>query len=244
FAPGGIFPAPHSTLRRSAGISLTFAPADSKRFGQNFSADDDENEPFNLTPEAVGKRALRNICLAYLVKSGKTNFADLAFKQFKSASCMSDRLSAFEALLSVENQHQKVVIKSMFERYKNDTQVMDKWFAAQALAAKTTVSDIKKLMQNPLFCFDTPNRLRSVIGSFTQNFAQFHNQNGYQLLTKIILKLNISNPQIGARLLGTYSHWRRFTPELKALQKQQLEIILASKNLSNDIFEITQTALK
>jgi aminopeptidase N len=35
-----------------------------------------------------------------------------------------------------------------------------------------------------------------------------------------------------------------FTPELKALQKQQLKTILATKNLSKDIFEIVQAALK
>jgi aminopeptidase N len=60
----------------------------------------------------------------------------------------------------------------------------------------------------------------------------------------VILKLNTSNPQIGARLVATYNHWKRFTPELKALQKQQLERIANTENLSKDIFEIVQVALK
>ena len=83
----------------------------------------------------------------------------------------------------------------MFELYQADVQVMDKWFAAQAGAAGNTVDDIKQLMQHPLFSFNTPNRLRSVIGGFSQNFNQFHNQQGYELLTEIIIKLKTLPPK-------------------------------------------------
>ena len=195
---------------------------------------------FELTPGAVGNRSLKNTCLSYLVKAGEF---DLAYHQFESANCMSDRLAAFNALLSVDNSHQDHAIQQMFKLYQRDVQVMDKWFAAQALAAGNGVDDIKKLMQHALFSFNTPNRLRSVIGSFASNFVQFHNQQGYELLTEVIIKLNTSNPQIGARLVSIYNHWKRYTPELRELQKQQLEAILATDDLSNDIFEIVQAAL-
>ncbi|HCQ70048.1 MAG TPA: aminopeptidase N, partial [Gammaproteobacteria bacterium] len=52
---------------------------------------------FELTPGAVGNRSLKNTCLSYLVKAGEF---DLAYHQFESANCMSDRLAAFNALLS------------------------------------------------------------------------------------------------------------------------------------------------
>ncbi|HAO98232.1 MAG TPA: aminopeptidase N, partial [Gammaproteobacteria bacterium] len=58
---------------------------------------------FELTPGAVGNRSLKNTCLSYLVKAGEF---DLAYHQFESANCMSDRLAAFNALLSVDNSHQ------------------------------------------------------------------------------------------------------------------------------------------
>ena len=195
---------------------------------------------FELTPEAVGSRSLKNTCLSYLVKAGEF---ELAYNQFESANCMSDRLSAFSALLSVDNSYQNQVIQQMFTLYQHDVQVMDKWFAAQALSAVNGVDEIKQLMQHALFSFNTPNRLRSVIGSFTSNFVQFHNQQGYELLTEVIIKLNTSNPQIGARLVSIYNHWKRYTPELRELQKQHLETILATDDLSNDIFEIVQAAL-
>jgi aminopeptidase N len=195
---------------------------------------------FELTPGAVGNRSLKNTCLSYLVKAGEF---ELAYRQFESANCMSDRLAAFNALLSVDNSHQDQAIQQMFTLYQHDVQVMDKWFAAQALATGNGVDEIKQLMQHALFSFNTPNRLRSVIGSFASNFVGFHNQQGYELLTEVIVKLNTSNPQIGARLVSIYNHWKRYTPELRELQKQQLEVILTTDDLSNDIFEIVQAAL-
>jgi len=63
-------------------------------------------------------------------------------------------------------------------------------------------------------------------------------------MSEVIIKLNTSNPQIGARLVSIYNHWKRYTPELRERQKQQLETILTTDNLSNDIFEIVQAALK
>jgi len=196
---------------------------------------------FELTPEAVGARSLKNTCLSYLAKVGEFK---LAYHQFESAICMSDRLNAFNALLLANNAYQDQAIQQMFALYQHDVQVMDKWFTAQALAPGNGVDEIKKLMQHELFSFNTPNRLRSVIGSFSSNFVQFHNQQGYELLTKVIVKLNTSNPQIGARLVSIYNHWKRYTPELRELQKQQLETILTTDNLSNDIFEIVQAAFK
>jgi aminopeptidase N len=194
-----------------------------------------------LTPEAVGSRALKNICLHYLTISGEF---DLAFEQFKSANCMSDKIASLRVLMFECNPYKNIALDEFYQEFKTDVQVMDKYFSIQSSAPTANVESIKTLMQHKLFSFNTPNRLRSVIDGFSQNHANFHNQQGYELLTDIIIKLNQSNPQIGAKLTLVYNHWQRFTPELKALQKQQLEKILAIDNLSNDIFEIIQAALK
>ncbi|BBB23583.1 aminopeptidase N [Isorropodon fossajaponicum endosymbiont JTNG4] len=198
-------------------------------------------QAYELTPEAVGNRALKNICLYYLAISGEF---ELAFEQFKSANCMSDKMASLKALMVNDNSYKNIALDEFYHEFKNDTQVMDKYFSIQSSAPTADVDNIKTLMQHKLFSFNTPNRLRSVIGGFLQNHANFHNQQGYELLTDIIIKLNQSNPQIGAKFTSVYNHWQRFSPELKALQKQQLEKILAIDDLSNDIFEIIQAALK
>ncbi len=208
------------------------------RFKQLYQRCQDQTYAFNA--QAVGQRALKNCCLSYLVRTGEV---ELAYTQFASAQCMTDRLAAFTALLSRENEYRDAVIESFYQQFKADTQVMDKWFAAQASSPLATLETIKTLMTHPLFEFNTPNRLRSVIGSFAANTAIFHQQQSYEFFTQVVLKLNKINPQIGARLVSAYNHWRRFTPALGELQQQQLALIMQEENLSKDMFEIVDSAL-
>ena len=196
---------------------------------------------YDITPESVGRRALKNTCLFYLAKGGEL---DLVNTQFLTADCMSDKLMAFRILADTDNAYREKVLESFYQEFKNDTQVMDKYFSALASSDVCDVKMAKQLMQYKLFSFNNPNRLRSVIGNFARNYTNFHNQVGYEFLTDVILKLNTSNPQIGAKLVATYHHWKRFTPELKTLQKQQLERIANTENLSKDIFEIVQATLR
>jgi aminopeptidase N len=190
-------------------------------------------QTYDITPESVGRRALKNLCLFYLAKDGELS---LAQKQFNSADCMSDKLVAFKVLINGDTPYRTQALTDFYQEFKDDTQVMDKYFSTQALSNVCDIDKVTTLMQHELFCFNTPNRLRSVVGSFTHNTVNFHHQAGYAFLTNVIIKLNTINPQIGARLVATYNHWRRFTPELKALQKQQLKTILATKNLSLPFF--------
>ena len=199
------------------------------------------NKTYQLTPEAVGERSLKNICLYYLSKNKES---DLASIQFEQSNCMTDQIAAFSVLVSSDSIHKEQAILDFYQMFKQDVQVMDKFFAVQSASITSDIESIKLLMEHELFSFNTPNRLRSVVGSFAQNYVNFHHQAGYEFFTDIILKLNKSNPQIGARLVSVYNHWKRFTPELKKLQKQQLERIIQSDGLSNDIFEIVQAALK
>ena len=99
-------------------------------------------------------------------------------------------------------------------------------------------------MKHQLFSMTNPNRVRSVIGSFCQNSIQFHCQEGYQLLTEVIVELDHLNPQIAARFAGIYNHWRRFTPQYSMLQEKELNSIISRENLSKDVYEIIHSALK
>ncbi len=199
------------------------------------------SDKYAFNNKAVGNRALKNICLYYLSKLGGF---DLAYDQYINANCMTDRIASFSILTSENNKYKDEVINSFYNNYKNDVQVMDKYFAVLSSANAATLDNIQELMQHKLFEFNTPNRLRSVVGSFAGNYVNFHNQDSYEFFTKVIIKLNSINPQIGARLVSVYNQWKRYTPGLGELQKQQLERILKVDNLSNDIYEIVSKALK
>ena len=196
---------------------------------------------FDLSSQSVGERALKNKCLSYLSKVGEH---DMAYEQYNNADCMTDQFSAFQCLIVSSNPYRDEVISRFYEQHKVDAQVMDRWFSAQSISPITSVADIRGLMKHDLFSMTNPNRIRSVIGSFSRNSLQFHCKEGYQLFTEVIIELDRLNPQIAARFVGIYNHWRRFTQKYSSLQKNELNSIINRKELSDDVYEIVHSALK
>ena len=195
---------------------------------------------FELSPESVGKRALKNLCLSYLVRDGEF---ELAFEQFNKANCMSDKLCALQALLLRENPYRDEVTEIFYSQYCDDVQVMDKWFAVQSLSPIMNAERLKGLMKHSLFALTNPNRVRSVLSAFTQNHIQFHTDEGYQLLADSVIELDRINPQMAARLVSSFNHWRRFSIDYSKLQRKQLERICSLEDLSSDVYEIVNKAL-
>jgi len=199
-----------------------------------------DKSTFELSPESVGKRALKNLCLSYLVECGEF---ELAFTQFVQANCMSDKLSAFQALLKRDNPYLEDAIEKFYSQYCDDVQVMDRWFAAQSVAPTMSAERLNKLMKHQLFNITNPNRVRSVLGAFSQNHIRFHTEEGYQLLADKVIELDRLNPQMAARLVSSFNHWRRFSIHYSKFQRNQLERIYSLEDLSSDVYEIVNKAL-
>jgi aminopeptidase N len=77
------------------------------------------------------------------------------------------------------------------------------------------------------------------------NSKAFHQADGagYAFAAEKILALDAINPQIAARLANPFVHWRKLVPEQGALMRQQIEVMLASSGLSNDLNELLTTSL-
>ena len=195
---------------------------------------------FDLSSASVAERALKNTCLAYLTRLGEF---DIAYQQFINSECMTDQFGAFQPLLNNPNPYRDEVIERFYNEHHLDVQVMDKWFSAQSVSSLTSVDDVKSLMKHELFTIKNPNRVRSVIGSFSQNTSQFHCQEGYELLSEVIVELDELNPQIAARFAGIFNHWRRFAPRYSELQEIQIQSIIDREKISKDVFEIVQSAI-
>ena len=195
---------------------------------------------FDLSSASVAERALKNTCLAYLTRLGEF---DIAYQQFMNSECMTDQFGAFQPLLNNPNPYRDEVIERFYNEHHSDVQVMDKWFSAQSVSSQTSVDDVKSLMKHELFTMKNPNRVRSVIGSFSQNTSQFHCQEGYELLSEVIVELDELNPQIAARFAGIFNHWRRFAPRYSELQEIQIQSIIDREKISKDVFEIVQSAI-
>ncbi|MCB1531274.1 MAG: aminopeptidase N [Alphaproteobacteria bacterium] len=215
---------------------------------ENLYKQNSDDGAFSITPEAMGRRALRNAALSILTCTYGTGCARRSKEHYESANNMTDRVAALSCLAPNKNAERDEVFADFYERFKTYPLVMDKWFSLQASNMREDlISHLKKLRQHSDFNIKNPNRVRSLYSAFAMNNpAGFHaaDGTGYDFLTDAIIELNGINPQIAARLLTPMRDWRRYTPDRQALIKQALERILAQPKLSNDVFEIASKSLK
>ncbi|MGS1038810.1 aminopeptidase N [Burkholderia glumae] len=208
------------------------------------------------TPEDAGRRALKNLALAYLTELDAPDEAvRLATAQYDVADNMTDRAAALGALLSASVASQaaeapaRKALADFYTRFEKEALVIDKWFSMQATrrgtAARPTLDTVRELLSHPAFNLKNPNRARSLIFSFcAANPAQFHaaDGSGYAFWADQVLALDAINPQVAARLSRSLENWRRFTPALREPMRAALERVAASAK-SRDVREIVGKAL-
>jgi aminopeptidase N len=125
--------------------------------------------------------------------------------------------------------------------------VIDKWFALQAMAQRPDAIDVVTgLLGHEAFTLANPNRVRSLIGAFAHgNPTGFHRADGagYAFVADHVLALDRRNPQVASRLAQPLGRWRRYDAGRQSHMRSQLERILATENLSRDVYEIASKSL-
>lgn len=195
----------------------------------------------------VGRRRLRNVCLAYLGTLGSPAMIELTAKQFAEADNMTDSLAALSVFNDLDCPEREQAFQAFYEQWQDDTLVLDKWFAMQATSRLPNALDrVKELLDHPAFSIKNPNKVRSLIGAYCMsNPVNFHatDGQGYEFFGDQVIELNGINPQIAARLMGAITRWRRYPKISQELMKTQLRRILDLENLSKDVFEIASKSL-
>ena len=205
-----------------------------------------ETGAFSPDAQAAGRRALKNAALHWLAFADPEQGGRLAEAQADQASNMTDRLAALGALVFSLNPRREGALARFAAAFAHEPLVMDKWFALSAMIPDDwAVARVRGLFAHPAFSFGNPNRVRSLIGSFTANPTQFNRPDGagYALLAEIVLKLDPQNPQIAARLLTAMRTWRTFEPTRRAAAEAALRRIADAQNLSNDVRDIVTRSL-
>ncbi|MDX8125737.1 aminopeptidase N [Methylomonas sp. OY6] len=196
---------------------------------------------------AVGRRRLKNACLSYLSKLENQDVYHIAEQQFYSARNMTDQLAALSVIVNSNHPAKARSLDSFYVQWRQEALVIDKWFTLQATSSMpNTFATVQALMKHPAFDMKTPNRVRSLIGAFSQaNPLHFHaiNGEGYRFLADQVLALNTLNPQIASRMVTGLAQWRRYDAARQGLMKQQLQRIVATEHLSKDVYEIASKSL-
>jgi aminopeptidase N len=197
------------------------------------------------SPKGQAGRRLKNILLGYIARTD--DGAEIVGKQFDNASNMTDQIAALSLIASSDFMFRETALNSFFEQWKEEALVVDKWFSVQALSKRAdAVSRVHNLLKHQHFSYVNPNRLRSLISSFSiLNQAKFHQNDGegYELLGDVVVKVDSINPQTAARLVAPLGQWKRLDATRQLKMQSILEKMLVKDNLSNDVRELVEKSL-
>ena len=199
--------------------------------------------PYSPDAAATGRRALKNLCLGYLVELGLSALAD---EQFRRADNMTDAMAALGCLANADCPEREPALQAFHDKWRDEPLVVDKWLAVQAASRLPgTLARVRELLAHPAFDLKVPNKVYALIRSFSANHVRFHaaDGTGYGFLADRVLELDALNPQVAARMARSFERWRKFDAGRQAEARRQLERIRDAHGLSRDVAEIVVKSL-
>jgi aminopeptidase N len=210
-------------------------------------AQNHREESGRLDAEAMGRRKLKNTCLGLLAELDRPDVHALCARQFEQARNMTDQIAALSYIVNGDHPAKAACLERFYQQWRNEALVIDKWFALQASRQGSgALTDVRALLQHPDFALETPNRVRALVGAFSQsNPVNFHalDGEGYRFLGDRIVELNAVNPQIASRMVTAFTQWRRYDDARQALMREQLRRIAEISDVSRDVYEVASKSL-
>jgi aminopeptidase N len=202
--------------------------------------------PYSPDPRPAGQRALRNLCLSYLMELPEPPVLELCMHQFSGANNMTDAMAALAAIANTQCDERAPALEWFHARWKDEPLVVDKWLAVQAASRLPgTLAEVERLTGHPAFDIRNPNKVYALIRTFAANQVRFHAADGagYAFVAEQILRLDALNPQIAARIARAFDRWRKFDDQRQRHAAAQLARIRDSAGLSRDTLEVVTKAL-
>ena len=202
--------------------------------------------PYQPTAQAAGQRALRNLCLAYLLELDNNEVRQLAWQQYQQADNMTDQFAALSALAQFDCPERDKALADFYQRWQHEALVIDKWLAVQSGSRlPDTLQAVRHLSQHPAFDPGNPNKVYALIRNFGANLARFHaaNGEGYAFMAEQIRQLDSRNPQVASRLARCFDRWKKFDPARQAHSRKALESLRDHPGLSRGVLEIVTRGL-
>ena len=207
------------------------------------------NGPYKPDPVSIGKRALRQVLLGYWAMTGDADVVIIS--HYQNSDNMTEKLGALLAsrfaLLSTRN----TVFEAFAKDFGHEPLAMDKWYQAHASSIRSgdtpVLEIVKKLLADPRFDRNNPNRLRSLIALFLLgNLAEFHQPDGsgYRFFEEQIILIDAANPQMAARFARAMDRWPQFAKANQVMMQKSLAVLQAHPSLSTGTREIVEKALR
>ena len=207
------------------------------------------NAAYAPTSEQAGRRALRNVCLGYLLELDTPAVRQLALQQFRSADNMTDQFAALSVLANVNADtcpERDTALADFYTRWQHEALVVDKWLAVQSTSRRPdTLATVKALTAHPAFDIGNPNKVYALIRAFGANLARFNaaDGSGYAFIAERVIELHDRNPQVASRLARCFDRWKKFDANRQQHARAALESIRDHAGLSRDVLEVVTRSL-
>ncbi len=206
-----------------------------------------DDRVFSVDAASIGRRALKSICLSYLMALNCHSSLATAAAQYRDATTMTDSIAALGLLADSESAEAEAALADFHHRWQHEPLVINKWLAIQSGSMRPdTLERVMALLAHPSYDRRNPNKVYALIGSFGgANPVRFHaiNGGGYAFLADRIIELDAMNAQVAARLAAPFSRWRRFDPARQALMLRELRRLSTTPGLSRNVGEIVVKSL-
>ena len=188
----------------------------------------------------ASKRMLKNTALTYLLAATTAKqYLHLASSQYAQADNMTDKLGALVALNDQDNPLRATLLAQFKHEFQDYPLVMDKWLTLHSQSQlPTTLATVKQLLQHPDFDNHNPNKLYALVRAFSSNNLYFNCHAGYTFIGAEILRIDKFNPGVASRIAHSFSILSSLAQEYQLAAKPVLAEILATPDLSSDVYEV------
>jgi len=200
----------------------------------------------SIDAQSIASRAMKNRCLKLLSSLETQEIVFLAKEQYNNSLTMTDKVVALDILENISEGESKIALDDFYARYKDDTLVMNKYFAILSSSLRDgTLQRVKDLQNDEVYDEKVPNLVRSLIGSFARNYKHFHAKDGsgYRFVAQKILEIDKINAQMASALAGAFKIYKKLNPTNKELMKKELECVVSTHSLSKNTYEIVHKIL-
>ncbi|ERL54452.1 Membrane alanine aminopeptidase N [Psychrobacter aquaticus CMS 56] len=200
-------------------------------------------QSYEDSADARGTRALRNVVLDMALTANVNGAVEWAEQQYNNASCMTERFGALKAMVNHQVTNADEYLADFYERFQENDLVIDLWFSVQASADTVSTDVIQSLLEHQDFDWNTPNRVRSVISAFSSQPTVLWTQEGLEIYTGVIKKLDDANPVLASRLLQTLARWNTLVEPRRQMAHNKL-LDLQKHAASKHVIESLESVLK
>ncbi len=194
-----------------------------------------------IDAKSTGQRSIKNRALKMLSALKSEDAIELARVQYENSKTMTDKIVALDILENTTQKESAIATADFYQRYKDDTLVMNKYFSILAASSRDgTLDRVMALQNDEVYDQRVPNLVRSLIGVFARNYKHFHAKDGhgYTFVADKIMEIDKINAQMASALLGAFKIYEKMNSTNKELMRVQLERIASEKSLSKNTYEI------